>query len=559
MLFNDSETFYKYFIDDRNRNDIKILNPNMFKRRIQGLVSFYKMEQPSENILPEKNSEEIVNVEMSEYQYKLFDKAREIERRFERIGKKVFDKKNKGGKNFGNKRLDLLAGSTGQVSNTNPSLFRTYSRQLSNFAFPEEFCRPLPGRGCLDAVSNSSVFTDQRNKDPRTNIKNLVKNYEKSGTDEVEDDKTYKKDLEKTVELLQSKSDLYLTKDGLTVFSPKYLAILNNIQKSKGPIFLYSNFITAEGLGVFSLVLRQHGYINYGENPVENTIDSITGERYDTLTDREKKSFKPLTFVNWSRIASNKKRELLTTFNSDKNKHGEIIKAFLTTKSGTEGISLMNVRQVHIMEPYWNNILVDQAIARAIRRCSHITLPKEERKVDIFKYISTHDSFKSLDIDEFGNPVSTDQMISGIAKNKDKITDEILGLMQEAAIDCKLNKSYNLYNASEDDTYQCFNYNSRDMNKAFKTELKDEKEDKMYNVETERKSIKLRTITLSNGRQFRILESDFISGLYKEFFPPKREYPEKMNDCELFLYDLLNDIKIVRLVISNGKLLKYLI
>ena len=23
MLFNDSETFYKYFIDDRNRNDIK--------------------------------------------------------------------------------------------------------------------------------------------------------------------------------------------------------------------------------------------------------------------------------------------------------------------------------------------------------------------------------------------------------------------------------------------------------------------------------------------------------------------------------------------------------
>ena len=30
---------------------------------------------------------------MSEYQYKLFDKAREIERRFERIGKKVFDKK----------------------------------------------------------------------------------------------------------------------------------------------------------------------------------------------------------------------------------------------------------------------------------------------------------------------------------------------------------------------------------------------------------------------------------------------------------------------------------
>ena len=35
-------------------------------------------------------------------------------------------------------------------------------------------------------------------------------------------------------------------------------------------------------------------------------------------------------------INSNKRRELLSIFNSDKNKHGEQIKIFLTTKSVSE-------------------------------------------------------------------------------------------------------------------------------------------------------------------------------------------------------------------------------
>ena len=141
-------------------------------------------------------------------------------------------------------------------------------------------------------------------------------------------------------------------------------------------VHIYSNFITAEGLGVF-IILR--------ENIIsDNTVDSITGKKYGNCSAAEKKVFKPLTYILY-RIPSNKRREILTSINSDKNKHGHVIKAFLTTKSGSEGISLMNVRQVHIMEPYWNNILVEQAIARAIRRCSHITLPEKEIILDILK------------------------------------------------------------------------------------------------------------------------------------------------------------------------------
>ena len=37
----------------------------------------------------------------------------------------------------------------------------------------------------------------------------------------------------------------------------------------------------------------------------------------------------------------------------------------MITQSGSEGISLKNVRQVHLLEPYWNMIRMDQVIGRA--------------------------------------------------------------------------------------------------------------------------------------------------------------------------------------------------
>ena len=59
----------------------------------------------------------------------------------------------------------------------------------------------------------------------------------------------------------------------------------------------------------------------------------------------------------------------------------------MTTQSGAEGISLKFVRQVHIMEPYWNNVRIEQVIGRARRIKSHIELPNKDRNVKIFNYV----------------------------------------------------------------------------------------------------------------------------------------------------------------------------
>ena len=60
----------------------------------------------------------------------------------------------------------------------------------------------------------------------------------------------------------------------------------------------------------------------------------------------------------------------------------------LISPAGTEGLSLKNVRQVHIMEPYWNEVRITQMIGRGVRQCSHKDLPMEERHVDIYRYKS---------------------------------------------------------------------------------------------------------------------------------------------------------------------------
>ena len=54
-------------------------------------------------------------------------------------------------------------------------------------------------------------------------------------------------------------------------------------------------------------------------------------------------------------------------YNNIENINGEYIQVMIISESGAEGISLTCVRQVHILEPFWNNVRVDQVFGRAIR------------------------------------------------------------------------------------------------------------------------------------------------------------------------------------------------
>ena len=107
-------------------------------------------------------------------------------------------------------------------------------------------------------------------------------------------------------------------------------------------------------------------------------------------TVEEKEIMREVFNGNWDNIPSSI-REYITSIpvRGMKNNLGEIVRVFMITSSGAEGIDLKNVRWVHITEPYWHPVRIKQVIGRALRICSHKDLPPELQTVNVFMYLMT--------------------------------------------------------------------------------------------------------------------------------------------------------------------------
>ena len=413
--------------------------------------------------------------------------------------------------------------------------------------------------------------------------------------DDTTADGEYNEILEKQITRIAD-SEIYLnlrsvyknTPYNLKWLSPKYFNIFNISIHSPGPVFIYSQFLTAEGIGIFTKVLEHNGFSELkwskkhrsdvsSDTPADTTEDTsvdikkdeicniITSKKttkgsfnnnkildpgtmvrwthtnadgklistthriihkkpaqifitksieledmfkYDEMseyTDTELikisksdySNISPCRFVLWTgKQTDNQERvDILNFFNRASNKLGAECLILLATASGAEGISLKSVRQVHIMEPYWNNVRTNQVIGRARRVRSHNLLPEEDRRVDVFKYISRFSDIqlnglkikhidddiiqlmtdinqlksekgkktKSTDEDEdeniekfinlmykfttelhqYDNSLSTDEELEKIANKKAKILNKFLHIIKESAVDCTLNLEEN--------------------------------------------------------------------------------------------------------------------
>ena len=148
---------------------------------------------------------------------------------------------------------------------------------------------------------------------------------------------------------------------------------------------------------------------------------------------------------------SNKGREpiyieaLLNQFQNNKqeNKDGSKIRFILISPAGSEGISLNNIRQVHIMEPYWNMSRLLQIMGRAVRFCSHKDLPLEKRTVKVYIYLASYKDEETID-----------QYIYKLSMRKNKLVNEFEIAIKETAIDCELNYNAN-YDPENPNEYKC--------------------------------------------------------------------------------------------------------
>jgi hypothetical protein len=481
MLPEDKDTFVENFID---RARLKIVNDNILRARSLGLVSYYR--GGAEDLMP--RSERVdVHVPMSDYTFKEYIAIRKAEIEMEKKKKKTDVEEPtmaRSGRRATETEMDLYA----QATKTQQSGFHARTRAACNWVFPEDVQRPLTSLSdrdrerllglkeeneilatdfvadiATDAPGGSSSNVPAGIDGPETTAAVLPD--EEGGAPAAVTDEPLSAKLQSIIgtlmQDLEANADEYLH-TGLANYSAKYAAMIENIRTSPGPVLVYSQFKTLEGLGIFAAALRatDEQYL-----PLD-IVRSASGEWSipDVLMDPTLRS-RPRYVLYTGDQELEKRRLLLQLYNADvaglptklsaqcaellagapDNRDGRICRVFMITQSGAEGISLFNTRQVHIMEPYWNNVRIEQVIGRAIRLCSHMRLPWDDRLVNVFTYMTvfSEKQLQSKDGDAkmvvmFDNYKTTEETINNIATIKQKLADGLSEIAQSAAVDCNL-------------------------------------------------------------------------------------------------------------------------
>ena len=264
--------------------------------------------------------------------------------------------------------------------------------------------------------------------------------------------------LERTMDFVDTKTppvkgqfeykDNTLKKYG-RIFSPseigKYSSKIKNVcdnivnskgYVSKGIILIYSQWIDG-GLIPMALALEEMGFQRFGQNAKSLFKTPVAPVDVRTMKSR-KKGLIPAKYAMITgdpRLSPNNNYEL-KAITSEDNIDGERVKVVLISKAGSEGLDFKFLRQIHILEPWYNTNRIEQTIGRGVRNFSHRSLPFEERNVEIFLYGIILDDEREE---------SADLYVYRGAEKKAKTIGQVTRVLKETAVDCILNYEQSNY------------------------------------------------------------------------------------------------------------------
>jgi hypothetical protein len=135
----------------------------------------------------------------------------------------------------------------------------------------------------------------------------------------------------------------------------------------------------------------------------------------------------------------NKDEEIEAARSSD-NVNGEKVKVILESENASEGLDFRNIREVHILDPWYHFNKTEQIVGRAARNCSHASLPVEKRNVTVYLHAARIK----------GSPrESIDIRAYRIAEQKQRRILRVEALLVANSMDCNLNKHTQYYDPKE--------------------------------------------------------------------------------------------------------------
>ncbi len=202
-----------------------------------------------------------------------------------------------------------------------------------------------------------------------------------------------------------------IIKSSLATYSCKLAKMMKKLRRGTLSA-VYTTFTGIGGISTITKVLKAHGYSDFAvDGPGKKRFAIFSGEETGQEKDR-----------------------LRAVFNSPENDDASQIQIVIGSPAMKEGISLMRVRQMHILDLYWNMSRLEQIWGRVVRYCSHKSLPKADRDVTIYLYAAvTADTPRNMSL---VTPLqSVDLYMLNIAEEKRDANDPYIDAIMDVAVD----------------------------------------------------------------------------------------------------------------------------
>jgi hypothetical protein len=226
----------------------------------------------------------------------------------------------------------------------------------------------------------------------------------------------------------------------LPKYSSKIADICSTIRKSRGIIIVYTQYIDG-GIVAVSLALEEMGFTRYGTSQTATPlfkpgaidsvpIDATTMMPVDPVANKKFNQAKYMILSGDKFFSQNNAADIKYA-TSEANKNGELVRVILISRAASEGLDFKYVRQVHILDPWYNLNRIEQIIGRGVRNQSHCGLDFEERNVEIYLHSAIPD----------GDTFCADLYLYRYAERKALMIGKVTRLLKTISVDCVLNHS----------------------------------------------------------------------------------------------------------------------
>lgn len=240
--------------------------------------------------------------------------------------------------------------------------------------------------------------------------------------------------------------DRIFHKDHLHKYSSKIANICDTISRSRGIVLIYTQYIDG-GIVPMALALEEMGFTRTGTGQhvqplfkkltsrsvgVRKAVDPLNAVDLRPFSEMGKEGFSQAKYMILSGdkyFSHNNTDDIKIATNAD-NVDGKNVRVILISKAASEGLDFKCIRQVHILDPWYNMNRIEQIIGRGVRNQSHCKLAFKDRNVEVYLHATTL-SNKTIEC--------ADLYVYRYAEKKAVAIGEINRIMKTVAVDCVLN------------------------------------------------------------------------------------------------------------------------